>query len=243
MAAATAADETRARALAAELRLPYEPVATLSGLGLIVRDGALELFDSRARGSHPMRVDFVSGKLRHRRLHGGGELLRKVLGRPDEAGYVLDAGAGLGADSFVMATLGYLVVALERSPIIHALLADGLARAGREPELEVVVARIKLVRADALEFLGAISDQQRPRVIHLDPMYPSRRKSALGRLDLRLVRAVVGDDPDANELLAVARQQAKKRVVVKRPLRAAPLGAVPASQIVGKSVRYDLYPA
>ena len=53
-----------------------------------------------------------------------------------------------------------------------------------------------------------------------------------------------GDDPDAEALLPVARRAATRRVVVKRPHHAPPLGAegaAPSGSVKGKLVRYDLY--
>jgi len=48
--------------------------------------------------------------------------LARALGR--KARRVVDATAGLGQDSFLIASLGPTVLALERSPIIAALLAE-----------------------------------------------------------------------------------------------------------------------
>ena len=242
IAAATAADDANAEALSTRLALPLGKLSEVAGLVLVARDGSLELADTNAPNTLPLKVDFDAGRQRHRRLHGGGELLRRVLGKPDKVNLIIDAGAGLGADSFVMATLGFRVLAVERSPVIHALLEDGLARAERVPDLAQIVARIELHQGDALEFLSRLIESKRPDVIHLDPMYPERRKSALGRLELRLVRALVGDDEDAAELLAVARQQARRRVLVKRPKKAVILGGQPGYTVEGKTVRYDVYP-
>lgn len=75
-------------------------------------------------------------------------------------------------------------------------------------------------------------------------MFPPKRKaSALAKKSIRMVRAVVGDDEDAADLLECARRIAGQRVVVKRPTDAGPLsGPAPASAIETKLVRYDVYP-
>jgi len=239
---ASAADEAAARQLAGQLQLPFSLMEEASGLLLVSGNGAVELVDIADRGVRPLRVEFAAGRARHRRLYGGGELLRKALGSAGSNALVVDAGAGLGADSFVMASLGYRVLAVERSAVIHALLADGLARAAGELELQSIVAQISLQRGDATEFLTRMSEEERPDIIHMDPMYPPRRKSALGRRELRLLHLVVGEDGDAGGLLEIARHRAKRRVVVKRPLRADSLGSAPGFSVRGKAVRYDVYP-
>jgi 16S rRNA (guanine1516-N2)-methyltransferase len=75
----------------------------------------------------------------------------------------------------------------------------------------------------------------------IDPMFPTSR-SAIGRGELQLLRRFVGEDPDAGELLAAALAVARRRVVVKRPARAAPLGGrAPHLTSRGSSTRFDVY--
>lgn len=70
-----------------------------------------------------------------------------------------------------------------------------------------------------------------PQVIHLDPMFPSRDKSALVKKEMRLFKPLVGADDDAPDLLAAALALATHRVVVKRPRKAPSIaGATPDLQ-------------
>ncbi|HSD97968.1 MAG TPA: class I SAM-dependent methyltransferase, partial [Sulfuricaulis sp.] len=79
-------------------------------------------------------------------------------------------------------------------------------------------------------------------VIYLDPMFPpKRKKSAAVKKEMRLLRDLVGDDPDAKELLEISRHVALDRVVVKRPDHAPPLAPDPSMSLAGKLVRYDVY--
>ncbi len=50
----------------------------------------------------------------------------------------------------------------------------------------------------------------RADTIYLDPMYPHSGKSALNKLEMRIIRKLVGDDTDAALLLEIALQHAKK---------------------------------
>lgn len=152
---------------------------------------------------------------------------------------VLDATAGLGKDSFVLATLGCKLSMIERSPIIHALLEDGLMRAQADEEVSEVCSRMTLYHGNAIELMGTI---ERPQVVYVDPMFPHTEKSALVKKEMRIFRDVVGDDQDSALLLEAALDTATSRVVVKRA-RKAPLieGRAPSYQLEGKSSRYDIY--
>ncbi|OGQ95397.1 MAG: hypothetical protein A2521_06630, partial [Deltaproteobacteria bacterium RIFOXYD12_FULL_57_12] len=151
-----------------------------------------------------------------------------------------DATAGLGRDAFVLASLGCSVHMIERSPVIAALLADGLERAATEPEIAALIQqRLRLTVADSKE----IFQTEHPEVIYLDPMYPHRSKSALVKKEMRCIRALVGDDPDAPALVLAALNSASARVVVKRPRLAPPVVDLPraAMAILSKNSRYDIY--
>lgn len=229
------------RATLEALREAHEAVLLCDEEGL-----ALQALDKPLPG--PVRVDFVSGTLRWRLAHGGGrgEMVAKACGiKKDFLPRVLDCTAGLGRDSLILASLGCSVSLCERSPVIAALLEDGLARAALNHELAPIVARMQLLPGDALATLLAmqpLSPEERPEVVYLDPMFPHREKSALVKKDMRVFRTVVGEDLDADALLEPALAVARKRVVVKRP-RHAPLlaGRKPSMELEGQSSRFDIY--
>ena len=243
-------DVLAARSLAEQLALPFlgtvrprdiraYPVVLFSdehGLGL-------QVTGKGAPG--PVRAEFVTGKAGYRREHGGGtgQLIAKAVGlqKTRKPLHVLDATAGLGQDAFVLASLGCQVTLFERSPIIHALLSDGLARAALNEQSAPLAARMVLQPGNSIEWLGA-AEGGAADVIYLDPMFPHRDKSALVKKEMQVFRTVVGDDDDSPELLAAALAVATYRVVVKRPRKAEPVsGPAPATRIEGKSSRYDIY--
>jgi 16S rRNA (guanine1516-N2)-methyltransferase len=79
-----------------------------------------------------LRVDFVSGAVAHRLRFGGGrgQALAKAMGlRAGKTPTVIDATAGLGRDSFLLASLGAQVTMIERSDQMHALLVKGMDEA------------------------------------------------------------------------------------------------------------------
>jgi 16S rRNA (guanine1516-N2)-methyltransferase len=154
---------------------------------------------------------------------------------------VLDATAGLGHDAALLACMGYQVTAVERSPIIAALLKDGLARAlADERYREALGGRLRVIVGEAREILGGLDEA--PDAIYLDPMFPPKRKaSALAKKGVRLLRRVVGDDEDASELFEAAVARSVPRLVVKRPTSAPPLRPGPVASFTGKLARYDVY--
>jgi 16S rRNA (guanine1516-N2)-methyltransferase len=73
-------------------------------------------------------------------------------------------------------------------------------------------------------------------------MYPHRTKSSLVKKEMRILRALAGDDQDAPSLLETALACARNRVVVKRPrLATAIKGMPPTTVITSKKNRYDIY--
>ena len=93
-----------------------------------------------------------------------------------------------------------------------------------------------------MEVIKQLETRQLPDVIYLDPMYPQRTKCALVKKEMRLLRAMVGEDLDAAILLAKARCFARRRVVVKRPRLAPKLGAMePHAVIQSRNTRFDIY--
>jgi len=203
-------------------------------------DGRLSLKVSEKSAVY---VDFVEGALAHRKKYGGGksQLIAKAVGiKPKIKLSVLDVTAGLGRDAFVLASLGCDVIMCERSPIIHALLQDGLMRAQKETWFQAL--SLKLIQMDACDYLSKITAENNPDVIYIDPMFPEKTKSALVKKEMRVLRDIVGDDLDSEKLLSAALSIAKKRVVVKRSKLAPTLSdKKPDVVYTGKSSRFDVY--
>jgi 16S rRNA (guanine1516-N2)-methyltransferase len=158
---------------------------------------------------------------------------------------VLDCTAGLGEDAWLLAAHGCTVTAIERQPIIAALLEDAILRAGHtHPD---TANRITLHFANAQHVLSQPPNprpQTPPDALLLDPMFPGGRKTK-ERKPLRVLRMLAGDDDDAPALLEAALATGVHRVCVKRPLRAPVIENEerPGPDVVykGKAVRFDVY--
>jgi 16S rRNA (guanine1516-N2)-methyltransferase len=196
----------------------------------------------------PLHVDLLAGRLGWRTARVGHERLVRAcaVGRPRPGGgawSVLDGTGGLGEDAWLLAVAGARVTVVERHPVLAALLADALERA--RDALPEAVARVTLCVGDTPRVLAS-----RPSldVVYLDPMYPPRRKAALGEGRLRVMAALFAaegfpGEPDggADALLAAALASDAPRVVLKRPRRAPTPGPVPSHTVDGRSTRFDVW--
>lgn len=247
---------TEAEQLAQQLAVPVLPVDADETLCkkftflLVFSVDALSLLQGRQR----IVVDFAAGASHHRRLHGGGrgQAVAKAVGLKvgNIVPTVLDATAGLGGDSFVLASLGCTVQMCERSALVHALLQDGIARAScqtKDETLQQIAMRMSLMAIDAKSYLtDLLSDPSmslRPDVVYLDPMFPEKRKTAAVKKEMAAFHQLLGGDDDADALLPLALQVAQCRVVVKRPRHAPYLAhEKPGLILEGESTRFDIYP-
>ena len=251
-------DEHQAQALSSELSLPYVGVVHPKdirpkdlgepGTLLFLDEQGLSLQVAGTGAPGPVRAEFVTGKMGYRREHGGGlgQLVARAVGLHKAKAdlHVVDATAGLGQDAFVLASLGCRVSLFERNPVIHALLADGLARAALNVDCAPIIANMTLHAGSSIEWLTKAGEAgETVDVVYLDPMFPHRDKSALVKKEMQVFRTIVGDDDDSEELLAAALAAARYRVAVKRPRKAPAIpGPEPGTRIEGKSSRYDIYP-
>lgn len=194
-----------------------------------------------------IHVDFVSGSLAHRQQYGGGrgQAIAKAIGlkQGTQPPTVIDATAGLGKDSFVMACLGCSVTLIERSEIISQLVVDAIQRGENDADFNIFIQRgFKLIHSQAEKYLNALPENNRPEIIYLDPMYPERKKSALVKKNMQLLQSLLGNDDGTETLINCALKIAQKRVVVKRPKGAEVIGNhKPTMSIESKKTRYDVY--
>jgi 16S rRNA (guanine1516-N2)-methyltransferase len=238
---------------------PHKPdadlllVATPRRLELRVHRGDKELVKGKAVAADLESLDVTSSAGRSLK-----QPLARALGikkRSDPPLTVIDATAGWGEDTWLMAALGCRVLAVERNPVLAMMLRDAIFRAGVEhPDL---LARVHPVRTDARALLRRLVEARdseraddlpaqvqaflRPDVVYLDPMFEAGRKTA-ERKPMKVLRLLVGPDADSDALLAPALAAAARRVIVKRPSKAPPLaGQKPSTTYEGKGVRYDAY--
>lgn len=172
-------DETASaelRSLAAPFGLTVIDRLPEEGSFLISDESGISLCRAGEKGR--VCVDFDGGAAHYRRTKGGGELIAKAVNHTAQP-TVWDATGGLGRDSFVLASLGLNVHTFEQNPAVACLLSDGLNRAGQSEEAREIAQRITLHFGNAVDLMQELATQNgRPDVVYLDPMYPERRKTA-----------------------------------------------------------------
>ncbi|MBC53968.1 MAG: hypothetical protein CMQ34_09070 [Gammaproteobacteria bacterium] len=241
--------------LAQKLDLPLiNAPAQHEGLLLSYRNNRLTLSQPMARDAGAVCVDFCDTRLSFRLAQSlSREAVVKAVGglapKQSETGtapHLIDATAGLGQDAFILAAAGWQVSLVEQSPVIHALLEDGLQRARvaamappHQRLLETILPRLHLCEpGNSLTVLPTLPVAS---VIYLDPMFPAREKTARVKKNRYLLQHLHGEEGVGEGLLPLALSLATK-VVVKRPRLAQPLASMaPASSLTGKTSRFDIY--
>jgi 16S rRNA (guanine1516-N2)-methyltransferase len=230
--------------LAHTLQLPFTNQAHLYDYILIFKEESIGLLSTQEK-SHPFYIDFLSEKLRHRQKNATvrRESIARAMGLKSHTHpIILDATGGLLRDSFILASLGFDVKAIERSPIIYMLAHNAIERARKDTQLSPIMKRLHLLHADAITYLHQLKPSHFPDIIYLDPMFPERKKSALPKKDMVIFKDIIGADQDADSLLEAALACAKERVVVKRPRHAKPIAGIsPSFCLEGSSSRFDIY--
>lgn len=227
-----------------------------NGLGLHYRDN----------NTKPLLINFDSAKNTYRLSKASikSEAIAKAAGMNGKIKpRVLDLTAGLGQDAMVLASLGCEVTMVERSPIVAALLSDGIARFKNKKENHAALLDVHF--ADAREILKKINENTSVEknninkktgtevgntcldnfdVIYLDPMFPEDSyQKATTKKEMRMLHAILSENECNNDDLLVEALKTKvRRVVVKRPKGADFLADIkPHHSKHGRSNRFDIY--
>lgn len=226
------------RALAAHIGATYlEPgeEAPTSDLLLVMDEDGLGLI---ADGME-LRVDVshLARRLRPDKVHR--ELLvRAAKTKGASSPVAIDATAGLGEDSMLLAAAGFTVYAYEANPVIAALLKDTIARASKEPWCARALENLHVIEGDSIAALESCTLE--PDVVYLDPMFPERTKSAAVKKKFQLLHHLERPCDNQEELLRAALAAHPRKVVIKRPLKGPYLAErKPSYSLSGKAIRYD----
>lgn len=199
----------------------------------------------------------------------------RIKGLIDDTGQpratrIIDATAGLGEDSLLLAASGAEVLLCESDPVICALLRDTCQRASHDERLAKAVSRMTVHEGDSISLLRGISGLGEeptsavaaavaptpatapslpstlaplllPDIVYLDPMFPERRKSAAVKKKFQLLHYLEAPCENDEELLQAALAAKPRRVVVKRPIKGPFLAGIkPSYSLAGKAVRFDV---
>ena len=170
----------------------------------------------------------------------GSELLVRTakIKDTDRPLTAIDATAGLGEDSLLLAAAGFYVRMYEQNPVIYELLCDAKRRAENDSALVNIVSRMNVICADSIDEMKNISFT--PDVVLLDPMFPERQKSALVKNKLQVIQKLEMPCINEADMLISAVNTKPQKLIVKRPPKGPYLANVkPDYSITGKAVRFD----
>ena len=181
---------------------------------------------------------------------------------------VIDATAGFGHDSLILASTGAQIVMLEQQPLMALLLLAEQLRMNALPNWQKLMSRLQIINTDALSYFESINfarlnspveadKNQTIDVVYLDPMFPEDsyqdRKTGKGAKVGKHMQALhqLASPPTLEEELqllqaaqAIVSQDGEKqgRVIVKRPQFAPQLAHQSASESWhNEAVRFDGY--
>lgn len=224
-----------AEALSGKMGAPIQETMGEELTVVFGKDGvSLKGYGLSYRGDFERMIPRVTkGRLTH-------EMLVKAAKSKESGRKAVDATAGMGEDSFLIAAAGYEVTLFEQNPVVACLLRDALARGREIPEIREIIERMTLVEENSVDGLAGLKGQV--DLIYLDPMFPARQKSGLINKKLQLIQKLEPPCGQEEELFAAALEAKPGKIVVKRPMKAPHLAEKkPGYMLKGESIRYDCY--
>lgn len=153
-------------------------------------------------------------------------------GRPLE---IWDLTAGWGQDSWLLASLGCQVTAIEKEELVFFLLNEAFARQSKN----LNTGSLKLILADSINYLKQTS--KKPEVIYMDPLFGKKKKS-LSTKPLRILQTLTGgNNEDTQKLLSEGLKKATNRLVMKRHRLQPPLKGPHVCSFKGRAICYDVF--
>lgn len=197
------------------------------------KNGVLYLKDSKNNNIKPICIDFS------KYIVENSALLKACRINGNEKIKLLDCTAGLVKDTFVLASNGYSVIAIEKNKTIFNLIDNAVKIGTKNEYIKKVLDRIKFLNMDSIDFLE--NSEEKFDCIYLDPMFEESKKSRLVNKNMQIFHKLT-DNSDNKKLFNLAMEKVLKKVVVKRSLYGELLiNKTPDFQIKEKTIRFDVY--
>ena len=225
----------------AHARLLVESLQTLEfeqEYSLQIDDTALTLCSDLNGQKACFTHSFLDPQLNKRASQKNQGLIKACSNRKNSIVHILDATAGWGKDSYLLASQSRKVQLLEYNPLLYHCLRYLLttAQAEKNPQVQ----GMSLQYANSLDYL---SQQELTGIdcIYLDPMFPAHKSGARPGKDLQMLQQITHNQA-IEQVFQLALQKDVQRVVVKRPLHADHLdGLKPDISYKEKTIRFDVY--
>ena len=197
----------------------------------------VNLVNPRLRFHH----SFISGPLPLRAAQPGQAINRACSNKQRSINRLLDLTAGWGADSLTLASHGKRVTMLEQNELLYAILAYSLGRLAASASGAAIAQRMSIENCNALNFLNQLEDDHDYDCIYLDPMFPGHKSGAKPAKEMQILQAIT-TNLEMESCFEQALGKARKRVVIKRPAKAASFNDVKPDLVYReKTIRFDVY--
>ena len=175
---------------------------------------------------------------------------------------VIDATAGFGHDSLILASTGAQVIMLEQQPLMALLLLAEQQRMSQQPNWQKLMSRLRIINIDALSYFASmqnsvIKKETAINVVYLDPMFPADSyqdsKTGKGAKVGKQMQALhhLAQPPTLGQEIALLNnaravvtinKENHSRVIVKRPQQAPFIAnETPDESWHNTAVRFDGY--
>jgi 16S rRNA (guanine1516-N2)-methyltransferase len=232
-------ESKRLNELENELNLVANKTINLDNDSLVLQEDNLYFNFKKERALTPLKINIQKGALGWRLARAQHEThLKKAIGKTDRPLRILDATAGLLGDSMIMLALGHSVTAYEQSKILYMLLNNELNQLS---ETDSNLINFQLINSNVCE---TKFNEESFDVIYFDPMYPEDKASSARRSDLKKINSILeieGLASDPESTFTYLRNIPSTKLIVKRPLKADAFKGSINYQVLGKSVRFDIY--
>ncbi len=174
--------------------------------------------------------------------------IQAITNKKRSSTVLYDMTAGMGKDCFIASKFFERVVLIERNPIVHLLLQDGLRRALKHDKAARFARKISLHCMDADVALHSIQqttlDFPWPDVIYFDFMFDNKKSQSTKSMEmLRELESMYGDANIKNgELISRALNlNPAPKVVLKAKKLPEDLDMPPKMTYAGKVVDYHVF--
>jgi 16S rRNA (guanine1516-N2)-methyltransferase len=185
----------------------------------------------------PIFVDFLDPQTRkYLGTLSKKNVLCKALGLKQDQIRLIDLTAGFGKDTFVASKFFEKVIWVERNPIVHLLLQDGLRRLlNAYPNLS---GKFKLVHSEALDYLKS-SELIQDSILYFDFMFADKKTKS--NKEMFFLKYITQFDLNINieEYLIMAQKSNARRSVLKA--KSIEFALKPKQQYLGQTVNYYVF--
>lgn len=196
-------------------------------------DGVLRLMGADMH----LNPNFIAQKSRILKSGKRTEALLQALS-PAKEDTVIDATAGLGRESLIIARHCHKVIMIERHALLAWMLLHSRARLMTDADFGGLMQKLDIHFGDSVHLLPHIDAQR----VYLDPMFPKDSYKAQVKKPMQTLSHLLAKESSSGTDLLTAARASGRFVLVKRPPDAPFLTDVaPTRSLHYPALRFDVY--